>query len=106
MRIWPALLLAPALALADEAIAYAAVDWSCVRGRVLVVHSIHLLFLVAAVATVPSAWRLWKDTHGPGNDAARRRHFLAGLALASAALSVLVIAAMSVPAWFIAPCIA
>ena len=106
MRIWPALLLAPLLALADEVIAYAAVGWSCVRERAIVVHSVHLLFLVAAAATVPSAWRLWKETTGLGNEVVRRQHFLAGLALACAALSVLVIAAMSVPTWFIAPCVA
>jgi len=106
MRLWPALLLAPALALGDEAIAYASVGWACVRGQVLVVHAIHALFLVAALATLPSAWQSWKHTRGPGNDATRRGHFLAGLALACAALSALVIAAVSVPAWFIAPCIA
>jgi hypothetical protein len=105
MPTWPGLLLAPVLALADQVIAYAAVPWSCARDFPLIVHAIHVLFLVAVVATFVPAWSLWSSTRSPGNDVSRRRHFLAGLALASAALSALVVAAIWVPTWFIAPCV-
>jgi len=105
MSIWLALLVAPALALADQAIAYAAVGWSCTHERVVVVHAIHALFLVAATASLVPAWRLWTATPAGGDEAIRRRRFLAGLAIASAALSMLVIAAMWMPTWVIAPCI-
>ena len=106
MRTWPGLLLAPLLALADQIIAYAAVPWSCVHERAAAVHGLHVLFLVAATVTLWPASRVWRETRAAANDTDRRRHFLAGMALASAALSVLVIAALWMPTWFIAPCIA
>jgi hypothetical protein len=103
---WPALLVAPALALADQVIAYAAVGWACAHDRAVVVHAIHAAFFFAVMASLWPAWRAWTTTHDGGDEAARRRHFLAGLAIASAALSALVIAAMWLPAWVIAPCTA
>jgi hypothetical protein len=39
-----------------------------------------------------------------GNEALERRHFLAALAVAAGALSVLVIGSMWMPTWIIAPC--
>jgi hypothetical protein len=106
MRIWYALLLAPTLALADQVVAYAAVGWSCAHERAVVVHAIHALFLLATAASLMPAWRLWSATRGSADDAMQRQHFLGSLAIASAALSVLVIAAMWLTAWVIAPCIA
>src|SRR5436190_22168679 len=105
MNIWLALLVAPTLALADQVIAYAAVGWSCAHERAVVVHAIHALFLVAAAASVLPAWRLWKATRADADEAGQRRHFLGGMAIASGALSVLVIAAMWMPTWVIGPCI-
>jgi hypothetical protein len=106
MRLWPALLLAPALALADQLVAYAAVGWSCAHERVAVIHAIHAAFLVAAAASVVPAWRVWSISRARANETAQRLHFLGGLAIASAALSVLVIAAMWLTTWFIGPCVA
>jgi len=106
MSIWFALLLAPTLALADQVIAYAAVGWSCAHQQPVVVHAIHALFLVAAAAGLWPAWRLWTATRTGADEAAQRRHFLGGLAIAAAVLSVLVIAAMWMPTWVIGPCIA
>jgi hypothetical protein len=105
MSIWLALLLAPTLALADQVIAYAAVGWACAHERSVVVHAIHALFLVAAAASLWPAWRLWTATRARADESAERRHFLGGLAIASGALSVLVIAAMWMPTWVIGPCI-
>jgi hypothetical protein len=106
MRIWPALLLAPTLALADQVVAFAAVGWTCAHARPVVLHAIHAVFLVATAATLAPAWQAWGASRGRADAAAQRRHFLAALAIASAALSALVIAAMWLTTWFIPPCVA
>ena len=105
MRIWPALLLAPALALADQVIAFAVIGWACAQGRPIAVHAVHVVFLVAAAATLPPAWRGWKKSRARRAADGERQSFLAGLAVGSALLAVLVIAAMSLPTWSIAPCV-
>jgi len=111
MRIWPALLLAPLMALADQLVAFAIVGWACAQGRPVIVHAVHAAFLVAAAATLPAAWREWKRgracsaSASAGAGAGERKSFLAILAVGSAALSVLVIAALWLPTWLIAPCV-
>ena len=105
MRIWLPLLLAPALALADQVIAYAAVGWSCAHERAVVIHAIHVSFLVATAASLVPAWRVWRATRGRADETAQRQHFLGGLAIASAALSVLAVAAMWLTTWVIGPCV-
>jgi len=105
MRTWPALLLAPALALADQAVAFAVVGWACDQGRPWLVHLVHAACCMAALATLPSAWRGWKASRARTAPQGERVAFLAGLSVASATLSVLVIAAMSLPAWSIGPCV-
>jgi len=106
MRIWFALLLAPILALTDQSIAYATTGWACATQHPLAVHGVHVAFLVATAVGTFLAWQLWRETRPQRNrsEALARRHFLAGLATASGALSVLTIAAMWLPVWFIAPC--
>ena len=106
MRIWLALLLAPALALADQLIAFATIGWSCAHERAIVLHAIHASFLLATAASLVPAWRVWRASRGRADDTARRQHFLSGLAIASAALSVFVIAAMWLTTWVIPPCVA
>jgi hypothetical protein len=108
MRIWVALLVAPLLALVDQSVAYSTVTWSCAHGHALAVHASHALFLAAIAAATLFAWQLWRETRAVrsrGEDLARR-HFMAGIALASGALSGLVVIAMWIPAWVLAPCIA
>jgi hypothetical protein len=105
MRTWPALLLAPALALADQAIAFAVVGWACDQGRPWLVHLVHVSFCLAAATTLPSAWHCWTASRACTAPHGERVAFLAGLAVASATLSVLVIAAMSLPTWYIGPCV-
>ncbi len=105
MRIWPALLLAPALALADQVVAFAIVGWACARGEPIIVHVVHVAFFFAAAATMPAAWRHWKVSRTRRAGEGERESFLAALAFGSAALSTLVIAAMSLPTWLIAPCV-
>ena len=106
MKIWLALLAAPILALTDQAVSYATVGWACAHQHPTAMHAVHVLFLVAAAVGTVLAWQLWSETKivRAGNEAVARRHFLAGLAVAVGALSVLVIASMWMPTWIIAPC--
>jgi hypothetical protein len=106
MRIWFALLLAPILALADQSVAYATTGWACASQHPLALHGVHVVFLLATIFGTVLAWQLWRDTQAQrkASETLARRHFLAGLATASGALSALTIAAMWLPVWFIASC--
>jgi hypothetical protein len=107
MHIWPGLLVAPLLALADQLIAYAAIGWACNHTHDSAVHLVHALFLAAAVACTLAAWPVWKRARSGRtvNEVPAQQRFLAGLALVLGAFSVVVIAAMWMPTWVIAPCI-
>ena len=108
MRIWFALLVAPMLALTDQSVAYAMTDWACAHQRAFAMHGVHVLLLAATVAGTIAAWGLWRATSPSKtrNEALARRHFLAGLATASGALSAVAIAAMWIPNWVLSPCLA
>ena len=106
MRIWPALLVAPLLALLDQAIAYATAGWECARQGTVAMQGVHAFFLVAALACTFIAWQRWRETitaadHG---SPAEVRHFLAGVATASGAFSSLVIFALWIPTWMVSAC--
>jgi hypothetical protein len=107
MRTWFALLGAPLLALANQSVSYATVGWSCAHQYPHVLHVIHGVFLAAIVIGTLAAWRLWSGTRlaGAQEEAPARRHFLAGLAAASGALSALVVGAMWLPVWVLGPCL-
>ena len=107
MRTWFALLGAPVLALADQSVSYATVGWSCAHQHTLVVHAVHGVFLAAIVIGTLLAWQRWRETRPmrtQGEEPARR-HFMAGLAAASGALSALVVGAMWLPVWILGPCL-
>jgi hypothetical protein len=99
MRIWFALLAAPLLALADQAIAYATAGWGCANQNGIAMQLLHAGFLAAVLGGTVAAWQMRRAT-SPGIV----RHFLAGLATASGALSALVIFAMWIPTWIVAAC--
>ena len=108
MRIWFGLLLAPVLALADQSVAYAAAGWACANQQVAVLHGVHAAALAAVALSAALAWASWRSTQSGTADgeALAVRHFLAGLATASALLSALAIVAMWVPVWALSPCLA
>jgi hypothetical protein len=108
MRTWFALLVAPILALTDQSVAYAMTGWACAHQQAVAVHGVHVLFLAATIAGTFAAWGLWRATlpSKTRNETLARRHFLAGLATASGALSALAIAAMWIPNWLLSPCLA
>jgi hypothetical protein len=109
MKNWPALLLAPSLALANLAITYALVTPSCARQGKLALKIVSAVtLLVCAVLTV-QAWRNWKGQGGGDADAPRdgarlRPRFVALVAAMAGALSCLVVIAQWIPQWVLSPC--
>jgi hypothetical protein len=103
---WPGLLIAPLLALADQSVTYAMVEWSCKTQHHAAAHGVHLLFLLLTLATV---WMAQANPPRRGGredsgDPATMRSFVSTLAVAVGALSALVIVAMWVPQWMLSPC--
>jgi len=106
MRIWLALIVAPLLALTDQSVAFAMVQWACTHQRIGVVHVSHVAFLALAAMMALGARQRWRETSscaGTG-EAAVQSHFLAGIAMMVAVLSVVAIIAMWIPTWIILPC--
>jgi hypothetical protein len=109
MRIWFALIIAPVLALTDQSVAFALVGWACDHQSTLPLHVSHTLFLTAATLAAVAAWQNWRETAAAtaGEGAAiAQRHFLAGVAMAVAALSAAAIVAMWIATWMISSCVA
>jgi hypothetical protein len=115
MWTWPALLLAPTLALTDLTIVYALAMPECETQRIVVVHAVTLAFLLVTLLLTWLAWREWRHADGlqphpprpADSDAAAQRHpFIARVAVGSGALSSLVIAAMWIAPWLLSPCVA
>ena len=106
MRIWFALLVAPILALTDQAIAYATAGWSCANQNALAMQLTHGFFFAVTVGAAVAAWQLWRETRAipEPRDFTEVRHFLAGVATASGALSALVIFAMWMATWIVTRC--
>jgi len=131
--VWPALLLAPLLALGDLALAFALVMPECANQGRAGLHAVSLVSLAAALLMTLFAWRTWHALPAPGTaDAAvtsatagqtltpgsageavtfsnapgaeSRPRFLALVATLAGAFSTLVIVALWVPLWFLTPC--
>lgn len=112
---WPALLLAPLLALGYQSIVYAMV-WPACEGRSsTALHVVSALTLAAALGMTLLAWRAWVGIASPrgaarpvtdsdvGNVAARPR-FVALMATLVGTFASLAIAAMWFPVWVLSPC--
>jgi uncharacterized membrane protein YhaH (DUF805 family) len=110
MRTWPGILAAPVLVLADQAIAYALARWGCSYQHREALHWVHVLFLVAVLATIVPAWaaasRPALEAQRGAGDSRDRHHFLATVSVWLAALCALVIVAMWIPQWLLSPCYA
>jgi hypothetical protein len=105
MRTWFALLAAPILALSDQGISYAAAGWTCAHQGTWVPHAVHGAFFVACTMAAVGAFQLWRATRpAAADEPMARRHFLAGVATASATVSSLAILAMWLPNWMLSPC--
>jgi hypothetical protein len=109
MRIWFALIVAPLLALTDQAVAFALVPWTCAHQSVAVLHASHTVFLAITAGAAVGAWLSWRETalvSGSSGEGALQVHFLAGVAMLVASLSAIAIAAMWIPTWMISSCFA
>ena len=113
--VWPALLLAPLLALGDLSLAFALVMPECANQGRLGLHAVAVVSLAGALAMTAFAWHAWRALPAPGatgeavtfSNAPRaesRPRFLALVATLVGAFSTLVIVALWVPLWLLTPC--
>jgi hypothetical protein len=107
MRTWPALLVAPLLALAQQSLMYSLVPPACHRSDVVLLHGISAAAVLACVALALLAWQdrraVDRSVHREGRQG-RRQHMLATIAVMTAAFSALVCAALWAPIWWVSPC--
>ena len=108
MRVWPAF-LAPFIALLDQSVAYALVQWACATQNGSVIHWVHFIFLAVTVTVTLPAWSdaaRYSATLEPNDagEAGGRVRMMSVVAALSGALSALVILAMWAPTWFLSPC--
>jgi threonine/homoserine/homoserine lactone efflux protein len=108
MKNWPALLVAPTLALTNLAVTYALVTPSCARQRMLAPHLVSALLLLVCAWMSWMAWRNWTDAgpqdEQPSDAAPQRRPFIALVAFMVGSLSCLVVIAQWFPQWVLSPC--
>jgi hypothetical protein len=107
---WPALILAPLLALAEQALAYALATPSCAQQQGVWLHAVPLVFLLAAGGATALAWsdarrRAAGAGHADGDAAAGNGYFLSCAATGVGALACVAIVAMWVPLWWLPPCV-
>ena len=106
-RVWPALLLAPALALAVQTIGYVLTPLACARQSGEWLHAVPALALVAVLAMTSSAWAAAGAAgRAPADAEAMQRRFVAQAAAGVGAISALVVLALWWPMWQLSPCIA
>lgn len=115
MRSWPALILAPLVALTDLSILYALVTPSCGRQDRAGLHAVAALSLLIVIVLTLVAWRAWQResnrsaaktavTASDDSAAARRPGFIDLVAMLVGALSLLVCVALWLPVWLLSPC--
>ncbi|HEV8209077.1 MAG TPA: hypothetical protein VGP77_03100 [Vicinamibacterales bacterium] len=124
MRSWPALLLAPLIALADLSIIYALVTPACMRQDRIGLHTVALCSLAIVLVLTLLALQAWRDesaqvegnatvaaanaqrgvTRADGVAAIDRQRFVALVAVLVGAFSVLVCSALWLPIWLLSPC--
>ena len=108
MKNWPALLVAPTLALTNLSVTYALVTPSCSRQDMTAPNVVSALLLLACIWMSWQALGNWRGrvTSGEGaSDAApERKPFVALVATMVGALSCLVVIAQWFPQWVLSPC--
>jgi hypothetical protein len=119
MGNWPALLVAPSLALTNLSVTYALVTPSCSRQSMLAPNLVSAAFLLACLWMSWGAWRNWRAGQhaqhvqmqgehaaaaGETDAAPDRSPFLALVATMVGALSCLVVLAQWFPQWVLSPC--
>jgi hypothetical protein len=106
------MLLAPLLALAEQAILYALATPTCQTQREAWLHALPVAFTAMTALLTAAAWtqarRLRREglgePHTDGDGAALRRYFVACVAAGLGLLSTLAIVALWIPQWVLSPC--
>jgi hypothetical protein len=114
MRNWPALLVAPTLALTNLTVTYALMTPSCSRQNMTAPNVVSALLLLACAWMSLGAWRNWQHSRsgphraaagkGASDAAPQRKPFVALVAVMVGALSCLVVLAQWFPQWVLSPC--
>ncbi|HEY8973547.1 MAG TPA: hypothetical protein VIN75_04965 [Burkholderiaceae bacterium] len=115
LRSWPALLLAPLTALAQQSICLSLLKHACEQQTTAPVHAVSAVSLVAILAMTWLAAAEWLASraltdHRPGaaqrddTTPTRLAHFLAGVGMLVGGLSALVALFMWMPVWVLNPC--
>jgi ABC-type Fe3+ transport system permease subunit len=112
MWVWPALLIAPMLALGELSAVFALATPLCQRQAGEWLHAVSLLFIALAALLTWLSWRearRQKQAHGGAIPTDTDRHgpqrlFLARVATWSGALSMLVLIGLWIPVWGLSPC--
>lgn len=111
MANWPALLLAPFLALTNLSITYALATPECSRQSDVAMHAVSAIILAICVIVTFQAWRNWLAQGGGSaparaDDSALRGRFVSAVAGMVGLLSCLVVIAQWFPQWVLSPCAA
>jgi hypothetical protein len=107
MRHWPALIIAPLLALADQSVTYAMAGWGCAHQQRIPMDVVHALFLAAAVACTLMAFAASRQAlreYRSERFSVQRDGFFGISGTMVGALSSAIIVAMWIPQWFLSPC--
>jgi len=112
MKNWPALLVAPTLALTNLSVTYALVTPSCSRQDMTAPNVVSALLLLACIWMSWQALGNWRrgtalrsgEDTSASDSAPERRPFVALVACMVGALSCLVVIAQWFPQWVLSPC--
>ena len=123
MLSWPALLLAPLIALSQLSIAYSLVSPACASQDRSSLHAVAAVSVLLVLAMTALAWHDWRGrgripgknadaernpaptvTRADSADAHERPHFVAQIAVVVGAISTLVSIALWLPVWVLSPC--
>ena len=104
-QLWPALLLAPLLALLQQSVVFAMVGPACAQHWEPVLHGLNAAFLIGCATCTALAWRALRQRGGNAAAQHARQHFLARVSLGVGALSTLASLAMAAPPLWLPLCL-
>jgi hypothetical protein len=106
--LWAGLLVPPVAFLLNLEAAYALVPVACTAQSMVMLHLVHLISLVLAIAGSVVAWRTWQKSGAtwPGGGGGRisRTQFMAGVGALMGIMFVTVILAQWIPNFILDPC--
>jgi hypothetical protein len=105
---WPALLVAPSLALGNLSVVYALVTPSCALQTTTLLHVLSAIALMLCLLLSLPPFLRWRRRggHTGSDDPAVRDRFMALIAWVVGALSAFMVLAQWLPVWVLSPCFA